>query len=143
MRSDLEKKFDEEFGYKDDHFSDIVNEAFEILPEFGAVLKEMAEKMIVRTKNIKSFIDTHYIAKEEVEIEGAYVKKEHVLSWFKIPIKQIDIGKFNCNVCGGDLYRIRGRYPKDEKRDVCPTCAVEVLESITNNLQVSANKSTS
>lgn len=35
-----------------------------------------------------------------------------------------------CGVCGGQLVSIRGRYPKTEKRDICPTCAQERLETI-------------
>jgi hypothetical protein len=35
-----------------------------------------------------------------------------------------------CNVCGGKLVFIRGKYPKTAKRKVCPTCAVERLEAI-------------
>lgn len=35
-----------------------------------------------------------------------------------------------CNHCGGSMVYIRGRYPKQEKRLVCPTCATERLETI-------------
>lgn len=35
-----------------------------------------------------------------------------------------------CGICGGRMFFIRGRYPKQEKREVCPTCAVEKLEQI-------------
>lgn len=35
-----------------------------------------------------------------------------------------------CNVCGGELAYIRGRYPKEDKRKVCPTCTYERLEQI-------------
>jgi len=35
-----------------------------------------------------------------------------------------------CDICGGKLAIIRGRYPNDDKREVCPTCATEKLESI-------------
>ena len=31
-----------------------------------------------------------------------------------------------CGVCGGHLASIRGRYPGDEKRTVCPTCLQEI-----------------
>ena len=35
-----------------------------------------------------------------------------------------------CNRCGGTMIEIRGRYPKDPRRMVCPTCAFERLETI-------------
>lgn len=35
-----------------------------------------------------------------------------------------------CNCCGGELVFIRGKYPKDEQREICPTCAYERLEEI-------------
>jgi len=35
-----------------------------------------------------------------------------------------------CNVCGGKLVIIRGKYPGHDKREVCPTCTYERLEEI-------------
>jgi hypothetical protein len=35
-----------------------------------------------------------------------------------------------CGMCGGKLVEIRGRYPKEPKREVCPTCLKEILEQI-------------
>ena len=35
-----------------------------------------------------------------------------------------------CPICGGKLVEIRGRYPGDAKRSVCPTCLQERMESI-------------
>lgn len=35
-----------------------------------------------------------------------------------------------CNICGGELVLIRGRYPNEDKRQVCPTCNTERLEQI-------------
>ena len=35
-----------------------------------------------------------------------------------------------CGICGGALVKIRGRYPKTPRREICPTCAVERLEDI-------------
>lgn len=35
-----------------------------------------------------------------------------------------------CGICGGKLVLIRGRYPKEERRLVCPTCNTERLEQI-------------
>lgn len=35
-----------------------------------------------------------------------------------------------CNVCGSKMVEIRGKYPKDPPRKICPTCAYERLERI-------------
>ena len=35
-----------------------------------------------------------------------------------------------CGICGGKLVWIRGKYPKDDRREICPTCAYERLETI-------------
>ena len=35
-----------------------------------------------------------------------------------------------CPVCGGELVKIRGRYPGTPEREVCPTCLQERLERI-------------
>ena len=35
-----------------------------------------------------------------------------------------------CSVCGGKLVKIRGRYPKDPEREVCPTCLAEKMDMI-------------
>ncbi len=35
-----------------------------------------------------------------------------------------------CGVCGSRLVFIRGRYPQEKKRKICPTCAYEKLEQI-------------
>ena len=35
-----------------------------------------------------------------------------------------------CGICGGKMVYIRGKYPKDKKRKICPTCAYERLEQI-------------
>jgi len=37
---------------------------------------------------------------------------------------------YGCDVCGGKLVKIRGRYPKEEKREVCPTCLAERMDNI-------------
>lgn len=47
-------------------------------------------------------------------------------------IKPKPVKSLSCNICGGLMVEIRGRYPKDERRMVCPTCATEKLESIFN-----------
>ena len=48
-----------------------------------------------------------------------------------------NIKEFNkgCGVCGGKLAIIRGRYPNTSKRKVCPTCLMEEMESIVDNLR--------
>ena len=41
-----------------------------------------------------------------------------------------------CPVCGGKLTKIRGKYPGDPKREVCPTCLQErmdMIRDISNN----------
>jgi transposase-like protein len=35
-----------------------------------------------------------------------------------------------CGICGSKMVYIRGKYPKDKKRKICPTCAYERLEQI-------------
>ena len=35
-----------------------------------------------------------------------------------------------CGICGGTMALIRGRYPKEDKRWVCPTCLCERMEQI-------------
>ncbi len=66
-------------------------------------------------------------------------KKEiykNILSWYKLPIKEEKpLGLLKCDVCGSDLCRVRARYPRGESRIICPTCCIETLESITDNLQ--------
>ena len=64
--------------------------------------------------------------------------------WIKFPYRKgmkmtrnIDgsggIMSAGCEVCGGKLVYIRGRYPRDKKRKVCPTCATEIIESLNSN----------
>lgn len=35
-----------------------------------------------------------------------------------------------CEVCGSKLVFIRGKYPGDKKRKICPCCAQERLEDL-------------
>ncbi len=35
-----------------------------------------------------------------------------------------------CDICGGVLVMVRGRYLRDDKRQVCPTCMREKLDII-------------
>ena len=37
---------------------------------------------------------------------------------------------YGCDVCGGKLVEIRGRYPNEEKREVSPTCLAERMDNI-------------
>jgi len=36
----------------------------------------------------------------------------------------------SCAICGGGRVSIRGRFPRDPQREVCPTCVTERLEQI-------------
>ena len=62
---------------------------------------------------------------------------KQILSWYKLPIKSINerLGLLRCDVCRSDLCRVRAKYPKGEPRIICPTCCIETLESITDNLK--------
>jgi len=35
-----------------------------------------------------------------------------------------------CQTCGGKTVMIRGRYPRDLEREVCPTCLAERMDTI-------------
>ena len=35
-----------------------------------------------------------------------------------------------CAVCGATMLFIRGRFPKEPEREVCPTCLAEKMEQI-------------
>jgi hypothetical protein len=39
-----------------------------------------------------------------------------------------------CGTCGGKMVFIRGKYPGDKNRKVCPTCSQERLEDLLSNL---------
>lgn len=38
--------------------------------------------------------------------------------------------RVGCGVCGGTMVQIRGRYPEQECRNVCPTCLAERMDQI-------------
>ena len=38
--------------------------------------------------------------------------------------------RLNCGICGGSQVEIRGRYPSELRRRVCPTCLMERMEQI-------------
>jgi hypothetical protein len=40
--------------------------------------------------------------------------------------------KSKCGICGGLQVLVRGRYPGDSKREVCPTCLAERLDQISD-----------
>jgi hypothetical protein len=40
-----------------------------------------------------------------------------------------------CQCCGGRLAMIRGKFPGQPDREVCPTCVVERLEEMVSSLQ--------
>jgi len=79
---------------------------------------------------------------EMVEGEKEKVYR-NVGSWYKVPIRKgskpmevkgLGISEGGgCEVCGGSLVMIRGKHPKEPDRKVCPTCAVEIIESILDN----------
>ena len=53
---------------------------------------------------------------------------KNVGSWYNLPkYKNFNGG---CSVCGSKPVKIRGKYPHEPKRLICPTCTREVLESI-------------
>ena len=67
--------------------------------------------------------------------EGKLQGYKNVRSWFdnfNYPFLKED--SKTCGVCGGKLTTIRGRYPHTPKRKTCPTCSMEILESIVDNL---------
>ena len=66
-----------------------------------------------------------------------------ILSWHKLPIKKQadgEIGPIICDCCGGVLFRIRGKFPKEDRRIICPTCAIEILEDIYSNLNTETSQ---
>ena len=73
---------------------------------------------------------------KKVRIEDSTMKGyKNVRSWFKnfnYPALNYDAKR--CPVCGGKLTIIRGKYPKMPRRKACATCAVEIIESIVDNL---------
>lgn len=56
---------------------------------------------------------------------------EKAKQFFKEELEIITDG--NCNICGSVKIKIRGRYSREPKRSVCPTCIVEKLEYMTQN----------
>ena len=44
----------------------------------------------------------------------------------------LQLGSKICKQCGCKMIHIRGRYPHEKKRLICPTCAQEKLETVEN-----------
>jgi len=85
-------------------------------------------KHVTYSSWVKDFILS---ALEEQRKEGY----KNVRSWFKsFNYPALDKDSKRCGVCGGKVYLIRGRYPHTPKRKACPVCAVEIIESIVDNL---------
>jgi len=42
-----------------------------------------------------------------------------------------------CNICGADTVYVRGRYPGQDKRRVCPTCLAETIDDIRSRIEPS------
>lgn len=74
--------------------------------------------------------------------QGADNRDEQVRSWYTLPIKDWKLngtGPIGCDKCGGALYKVRAKHPYPpekalEGRLICPTCAIEILEGIYDNL---------
>ena len=44
-----------------------------------------------------------------------------------------------CNMCGSKKVFIRGKYPKEPDREICPCCLVEKLEDMVSNFNITAS----
>jgi len=117
--------------------------------EVGGTMEDYswAEREIVRrwlTENTDSpdpFSKSEVIEKMEEEIENLLdgdpdngIRAMGIRSAIIIlqqtpsrPSQGVDKG---CGICGGKMVQIRGQYPKDGERRVCPTCCYERLEQI-------------
>jgi hypothetical protein len=54
----------------------------------------------------------------------------HILSRYDKPAESLAC----CNMCGSRLIAIRGKYPKEPDRIICPWCIVEKLEDIVSGV---------
>ena len=69
--------------------------------------------------------------------EAVEDRERQIASWHKIPVKFAEEGKLGpitCDMCGGILFMVRGKHPGESRRTMCPTCAIEIIESIYSNL---------
>ena len=105
-------------------------------------------------EKIMSEINPHLIpdTDENLKTEKGYLPRHYNVVWEIISkiIKEV-VEKFNfdircykrsidelnyelkifhddCGTCGSKLAEIRGKYPKEPKRKVCPTCLMEKIE---------------
>lgn len=78
--------------------------------------------------------ETKFTEVEEFTLDKLFLEPQ------KAPKKQLlsidEAPENRCNVCGGEMVLIRGRYPKEDKRYTCPTCVTERLEQIN---EISSN----
>ena len=49
--------------------------------------------------------------------------------------KTTEVEASGCDICGGRMVYIRGRYPGMDNRIVCPTCMAETLDDIKGRLR--------
>ncbi len=115
----------------------------EVIKEFRGSFTEYGSgtKWVANPKQIEQFILT---AIKEAEERGKETGIRQVGKWIKFPYrkgmkitKNIDgtggLVNAGCEVCGGKLVSIRPQYPNGKKRNVCPTCATEMIESLYSN----------
>jgi len=121
-------------GYECDYQS-----PYGFVPEAGCPIhdtpqsKEECNCEEISTKNVKKCCE---ICEPEKFPQPKEIEKETVRKWIKIPVKVIDKPQvMACDVCGGYLCAIRASSPQGDRRFCCPTCAIEILEQIENNLQ--------
>lgn len=62
--------------------------------------------------------DNSLTSQIEIQSEKIYTEKDNAAS--------------RCGLCGGEQVLIRGKFPNDDKRYVCPTCGQERLDEINN-----------
>lgn len=79
---------------------------------------------------IKSFI--RQLLKSEKE-----KFKKVIEGWLKYELKEFN---GSCGVCGGKLVEIRGKYPREPERKVCPTCLMEIRENVISNFGSEGSK---
>jgi len=80
------------------------------------------------------FLATPGKLKAFIKEEIANTRKEIVEmvdGWLEYELHDFEGG---CGQCGGKLMEIRGRYPNEPKRQVCPTCLMEIMENVRRNL---------
>ena len=96
-------------------------------------------KTIVQTniENMQDIVNSAFIKElisdcERLEHELTELKKKHSSEANANTVlgDRLLLERKGCNCCGGELVFIRGKYPKDEQREICPTCVYERLEEI-------------